>query len=76
MTKARAQTVTARQYAEMHGVAYTTVMKWLQNDLIPGAVKVSLPAPFVGHTYQIPKDAPAPDLKPGPKPKAKPKAKK
>jgi hypothetical protein len=73
-----AKTVTPRKYAEMHEVAYTTVMKWLQNDLIPGAVKAQLPAPFVGHTYQVPEDAPPPALKPGPKPKAskngKPKA--
>lgn len=66
--------VTPKQYAEMHSVAYTTVMKWLQNNLVPGAVKKQLPAPFVGYTYQIPEDALPPDLKPGPKPKATKKA--
>lgn len=60
--------LTPRQYAAMHRVAYTTVMKWLQNDLIPGAYKLPLQFPFQGYIYQIPEDAPPPELKPGPKP--------
>ena len=72
MKKARvAKTVTPKKYAEMHKVAYTTVMKWLQNKLIPGAYKEALPPPFTGYIYQIPEDSPPPDLKPGPKPGTK-----
>lgn len=66
-----ANIVTPRQYAEKHHVAYTTVMKWLQKNLIPGAYKATLPPPFVGYVYQIPEDAPPPNLKPGPRPQAK-----
>lgn len=65
------QTVTPREYASKHGVAYTTVMKWLQKDLVPGAYKETLPSPFTGYVYRIPEDASPPELKPGPKPKPK-----
>ena len=69
-TKSKA-TVTPREYAQKHGVAYTTVMKWLQRGLIAGAVKEALPAPFEGYIYRVPEDAPRPTAKPGPKPSAK-----
>ena len=61
--------MTPRQFAEKHGVAYTTVMKWLQNDLISGAYKEELRPPFQGYIYQIPENARRPESKPGPKPK-------
>lgn len=63
-----AKLMTPREYAEKHDVAYTTVMKWLQNGLVKGAYKEPLPAPFKGYIYQIPEDASPPELKPGPKP--------
>jgi hypothetical protein len=69
----QSEMLTPRQYAQKHDVAYTTVMKWLQNGLIQGAKKA--PLPYEGYIYQIPKDAPPPDLKPGPKPAKKGKAK-
>src|SRR5262249_33748335 len=57
--------ITAKEYAEMHNVHYTTVMNWLRRDLLPGVVKEELP--FGGYFYKIPVGAPIPDLKPGPK---------
>lgn len=59
--------VTPKEFAAIHGVAYTTVMKWLQRDLIQGAVKEPLQPPFQGHIYRVPKDASRPESKPGPK---------
>jgi len=61
--------LTPRQYAQEAGVAYTTVMSWLQKNLIAGAVKHPLPYGS-GYYYQVPADAPKPELQPGPKPKA------
>lgn len=69
MTKKKDNFVTPRQFAEIHGVNYQTVMWWLRKDLIKGAVKY--PLPYGGHVYQVPNDAPKPELTPGPKPKAK-----
>lgn len=68
--------ITPRKYAENHQAAYSTVMSWLQRDLIPGAEKHELPTG--GWVYTIPENAPKPDLKPGPVPKTetKPSAKK
>jgi hypothetical protein len=67
--------ITAKEYAEIHNVHYTTVMNWLRRDLVPGAAKEELP--FGGYFYKIPANAPIPELKPGPKPKrAKKDAKK
>jgi hypothetical protein len=60
--------LTPRQYAVLHGVAYTTVMNWLKQGLISGANKEDLP--FGGFYWKIPKTAPKPILKAGPKPKA------
>ena len=57
--------ITAKEYAEMHNVHYTTVMNWLRRDLVPGAIKEELP--FGGYSYKIPTGAPIPELKPGPK---------
>jgi hypothetical protein len=52
--------VTPRQYATKHGVAYTTVMYWLQSGKIPGAEKTETPT---GHYWLLPDDTPNPELK-------------
>jgi predicted site-specific integrase-resolvase len=49
--------LTPRQYAEKHGVAYTTVATWLQRGQIAEAVKIEAPA---GHLWAIPETAKAP----------------
>jgi hypothetical protein len=49
--------VTPRQYSEIHRVAYTTVMYWLNTDRIDGAVKHITPT---GHYWELPYDAPRP----------------
>ena len=59
--------VNPKVFAEMHGVAYTTVMFWLKNDKIDGVEKAPLPFGDGRFVYQIPADAPKPELKPGPK---------
>jgi hypothetical protein len=51
-----------RQYAAQVGKAYTTVMSWLQSDLMPDAVKVETPT---GHVYSIPEGTKPPDVKMG-----------
>jgi hypothetical protein len=61
--------LTPRQYAQEVGAAYTTVMNWLSKGLLKGAVKQPLPYGG-GYYYQVPADAPKPNLKSGPKPKA------
>lgn len=59
--------LTAKKYAEAVGKPYSTVMSWLQNDLIPGAMKEDLP--IGGWYYLIPADAPQPETRRGPKKK-------
>ena len=49
--------VTPRQYAEMRGVAYTTVMHWLQGGKVEGSVKHETPH---GHYWELPDDTPRP----------------
>ena len=49
--------VTPGQYAEMNGVAYTTVMYWLNTGRVEGAVKH--PTPFV-HYWELPDNTPRP----------------
>jgi predicted site-specific integrase-resolvase len=49
--------LTPRQYAEMNGVAYTTVMHWLQAGKVEWAVKRATP---FGHYWELPDDAPRP----------------
>jgi hypothetical protein len=56
-----------KEYAEMVGAKYQTVMLWLRQDLIPGAQRFDLPAG--GHYYVIPENAPKPETRRGPKPK-------
>jgi len=64
--KKEAQMITPRQYAELHEVAYTTVVGWLRLEMIEGAKKIELPH-MKSHVYMIPDDAKPPELKPGPK---------
>jgi hypothetical protein len=54
--------ITPRQYAQLHSVAYTTVMNWLKQGLISGALKRETPT---GHYWEIPAAAAAPELQPG-----------
>jgi hypothetical protein len=49
--------VTPIEFAEIHDVAYTTVMYWLKNDRIPGAKKLDTPR---GPYWMVPDDAPRP----------------
>jgi hypothetical protein len=65
MAKEKPKMLTPKQYAERVEAAYSTVMSWLQRDLIPGAQKQELPSG--GWYYVVPEDAPKPDLKPGPR---------
>jgi hypothetical protein len=65
MAKEKPKMLTPKQYAERMDAAYSTVMSWLQRDLIPGAQKQELPSG--GWYYVVPEDAPRPELKPGPK---------
>lgn len=60
--------VTPREYATLKGVAYTTVMNWLQSNRIPGAVKHTTPT---GHYWEVPEKAPSPNTRPGRPPKPK-----
>lgn len=54
--------ISPRQYAEQIGKPYTTVMGWLQNQILPGAVKVETPT---GHVWSIPSNAKPPETKAG-----------
>jgi predicted site-specific integrase-resolvase len=49
--------VTPKEYAEIHGVAYTTVMYWLQTGKVEGAVKHETPR---GPYWELPEDTPRP----------------
>ena len=49
--------VTPKEYAEIHGVAYTTVMYWLQTGKVDGAVKHETPR---GPYWELPEDTPRP----------------
>lgn len=54
--------VTPRQYAEINGVAYTTVLYWLNNGRVEGAVKQTTP---FGYYWELPEDAPRPKSRAG-----------
>lgn len=55
--------ISPRQFAEKHGKAYTTVMHWFQNELVEGQKKLTLPdGRFV---YEVPENAPVPNLSSG-----------
>lgn len=60
--------LTPRQFATHHGVAYTTVISWINKGLLAGAEQFEMP--FGGFVWRVPIDATVPDLKPGPVPKA------
>jgi hypothetical protein len=64
--KGVAKMVSPKEYAELKGAKYQTVMLWLRQGLIPGAEKIKTPA---GHYYAIPDDAPKPQPKRGARPK-------
>jgi hypothetical protein len=76
MARRKPRMITPKEYAANHGKSRDAVMKWLQRNLVPGAIRQPAPEPFTGYVYWIPEDAPAPNLKPGPKPGAKKKASK
>lgn len=65
--KGKQEMLSPKAFAEIHDVAYTTVMFWLKNELIHGVEKEPLPFGKDRFVYQIPANAPRPDLKPGPK---------
>ena len=54
--------MTPRQYAEINGVAYTTVLYWLNNGRVEGAVKHTTP---FGYYWELPEDAPRPKSRAG-----------
>lgn len=54
--------LTPRQYADLNGVAYTTVMNWLRQGMIPDAIKHMTPT---GHYWELPSSTPKPNLQPG-----------
>ena len=61
-TPKKPKMLTPRQYAEQQRVAYSTVMNWLQQGIIPAAVKHATPT---GHYWELPETAPVPKLRPG-----------
>jgi|RhiMethySRZTD1v2_1073278.scaffolds.fasta_scaffold966863_3 predicted site-specific integrase-resolvase len=66
--------VTPKEYAEINGVAYTTVLYWLNNGRVEGAVKYETPR---GPYWELPVDAPRPKKLSGrPKKSATKKSKK
>ena len=67
--KEKPKMLTARQFAAAREVAYTTVISWLNKELLIGAEKQELA--YGGFMWCIPEDAPVPELKPGPKPTKK-----
>lgn len=67
--------LTPKQFAELHGVSYPSVMKWLAKGLLAGAEKRTVPY-GVGFFYLIPATVPRPTAKPGPRPGTKRGAKK
>jgi hypothetical protein len=65
--------VTPRQYADMNGVAYTTVLYWLNTGRVEGAEKHDTPT---GSYWVLPEDTPRPKKLSGRPKKATKKAKK
>ncbi len=61
--KKKVQMITPRAFADLHGIKYQTVMRWLQNEKIDGAEKVAMPDGR--HYYFIPDNAKPPKLRPG-----------
>jgi len=73
MRMGKKKMLSPKEYANTIGKPYTTVMTWLQNDLIPQAVKTRMPGPNNRHFWEIPEGTKPPGLKPGPKPGTKKK---
>jgi hypothetical protein len=67
MKREKPKMITPREFAAKHGVAYTTVLFWLKNEMIEGVQKETLPFGKNKFVYGIPETAPKPELKPGPK---------
>jgi hypothetical protein len=65
--------VTPKEYAEMNGVAYTTVLYWLNNGRVEGAIKHDTPR---GPYWELPEDTPRPKKLSGRPSKAAKKSKK
>jgi hypothetical protein len=65
--KGQPRIFTARQFAAAREVAYTTVINWLNKELLIGAEKEDLA--YGGFMWRLPENAEVPELKPGPKPK-------
>jgi hypothetical protein len=63
--------LTARQFANRHGVPHSTVIFWLNKGVIPGAEKLEIAVGGKGFLWRIPDDAQLPKLPKGPKPKQK-----
>jgi len=53
MGKEKPKMLTAKQFAEAIQRPYTTVMGWLQSEIVPGARLVESP---IGDYYEIPAD--------------------
>ena len=47
-------TFTAREFAQVMGIGYRTVMKWLAEDKVPGTIKRQSP---IGEWWEIPAKA-------------------
>jgi hypothetical protein len=54
MKKEAEQMLTTAQFAEHYKVAYTTIMAWLQREIIPGARRVPRPR---GDVWEMPATA-------------------
>lgn len=55
--------LTPKKFAELHGVAYTTVLYWISKGLLAGVESVEMPD---GRTaYAVPADTQPPELQRG-----------
>ncbi len=54
--------LTARQFAELRDVPYTTVIFWLRKGALQGAEKQEIPFGRQGFIWRVPDNAPLPDL--------------
>lgn len=55
--------LTTRQYADLHGYNYYSVLSWCKRGVMDGAVKAPLDKEGKCFVYMIPKDTPAPPLR-------------
>jgi hypothetical protein len=58
----KAKLVTPKEYAEKNNVAYTTVLYWLNNGRVEGAVKHDTPR---GAYWELPEDTTPPPKRSG-----------